>query len=50
MRAKKLTEFDVGNRALAWLPLQSLAVKKKQVFFVLILGGEKLLKLVEKYR
>ena len=34
---------------LVWLPLQSLAVKKK-TFFVQILGGEKLLKLVEKCR
>ena len=32
-----------------WLPLQSLAVKKK-LFFVQILGGEKLLKFVEKCR
>ena len=31
---------------LAWPPLQSLAVKKK-LFFVQILGGEKLLKFVE---
>ena len=30
------------TRFLAWLPLQSLAVKKKN-FFVQILGGEKLL-------
>ena len=34
---------------LAWPPLQSLAVKKKH-FFVQILGGEKLLKFVEKCR
>ena len=33
---------------LAWPPLQSLAVKKKN-FFVLILGGEKLLKFGEKW-
>ena len=32
---------------LAWLPLQSLAVKK-ELFFVQILGGRKLLKFVEK--
>ena len=35
------------SNKLAWLPLQSLAVKKK-LFFVQILGGEKLLKFVEK--
>ena len=34
---------------LAWLPLQSLAVKKKNCF-VQILGGEKLLKFVEECR
>ena len=34
---------------LAWLPLQSLAVKNN-FFLVLILGGGKLLKLVEKCR
>ena len=34
---------------LAWLPLQSLAGEKK-LFFVQILGGEKLLKFVEKWR
>ena len=34
---------------LAWLPLQSLAVKKR-LFFVQILGSEKLLKFVEKCR
>ena len=32
-----------GCKHLAWLPLQSLAVKKKNIFFVQILGGEKLL-------
>ena len=37
------------NKVLAWLPLQSLAVNKK-LFFVQILGGEKLLKFVEKCR
>ena len=36
-----------GLKNLAWPPLQSLAVKKK-LFFVQILGGEKLLKFVEK--
>ena len=35
---------------LVWLPLQSLAVKKKNFFFVQILGGEQLLKFVEKCR
>ena len=35
--------------SLAWLPLQSLAVKKN-FFFVQILGGEKLFKFVEKCR
>ena len=35
------------SNALAWLPLQSLAVKKK---IVQILGGAKLLKFVEKCR
>ena len=34
------------RKILAWLPLQSLAVNKNS-FFVEILGGEKLLKLVE---
>ena len=33
---------------LAWPPLQSLAMKKNKLYFVQILGGEKLLKLVEK--
>ena len=43
-----------GPYSLAWPPLQSLAVKikkkKKKLFFVQILGGEKLLKFVEKCR
>ena len=37
----------IRHTILAWPPLQSLAVKKK-LYFVQILGGEKLLKFGEK--
>ena len=39
-----------NGKNLAWPPLQSLAVKKKKLFLVQMLGGEKLLKFVEKCR
>ena len=40
--------FETSETNLAWLPLQSLAVMKKRLFFVQILGGEKVLEFVEK--
>ena len=43
-------QHPVHDPSLAWPPLQSLAVKKKNFFFVQILGDEKLLKFVEKCR
>ena len=44
------TPHILAQKILVWLPLQSLAVKKKTFFFfVQILGGEKLLKFGEKW-